>query len=414
MSEQTPPDTEPTPSPDVVEVPDAAAFGSLVHDAANTQHALWQRWLDHDQVGFAKPAKDRDLTDWRFTGDTMQLHERDLTATFAAGSRFDQIDKALGEVGQWLPIDVPGDMTIGEAVDHRVQGPMRAGFGGWCDLLLGAQFVDGLGKQITVGGRTVKNVAGLDITRLLVGAMGQFGGLTAVTVRTFAQPASIMQVRLDTAQPQVIDAMMPTLLTCDAQPGGVSIACSGQSCELIITWFGSASGMTHRLRSLETLIDQQADLHMASARTIQIDHLRQATDAQAMRQRAGQWMKLIVAPRQTGFWCQALRAGGTRAEPWHIVADPMHGIVHVFGFRQPESSDRLAEQLIHLQSQSPVTWQWIRRHPSRSGEPWSGVPLDQGVLGRIKSACDPHHVLNPGRLGLIVAGQPGRSMGGGA
>ena len=67
------------------------------------------------------------------------------------------------------------------ALEMNSTGPLRLGFGAWRDLLLGAQFYNGRGELITAGGRTVKNVAGYDLTKFMVGQRGVFGRLLTLT-----------------------------------------------------------------------------------------------------------------------------------------------------------------------------------------------------------------------------------------
>ena len=59
--------------------------------------------------------------------------------------------------------------ALGRLVEHNSSGPLRLGYGAWRDLLLGCQFHNGRGELITAGGRTVKNVAGYDLTKFMVG-----------------------------------------------------------------------------------------------------------------------------------------------------------------------------------------------------------------------------------------------------
>src|SRR5207344_1331571 len=102
-------------------------------------------------------------------------HVEDLSATFAADVTLGAAQAKLREHGQWLPIDGGNDETLGALVERNSTGPLRLGFGAWRDLLLGAQFTNGDGELITAGGRTVKNVAGYDLTKLMVGQRGVFG-----------------------------------------------------------------------------------------------------------------------------------------------------------------------------------------------------------------------------------------------
>lgn len=56
------------------------------------------------------------------------------------------------------------------------------------DLLLGLRFIDSRGRQVTAGGRVVKNVAGYDMTRLITGSAGTLGFISEATWRVSTIP----------------------------------------------------------------------------------------------------------------------------------------------------------------------------------------------------------------------------------
>jgi hypothetical protein len=120
------------------------------------------------------------------------LHTRDMTATFAADVTLGAAQEKLRRHNQWLPIDGDEDATLGHLIDTNSTGPLRLGYGAWRDLLLGVQFSNGQGELITAGGRTVKNVAGYDLTKFMVGAWGVFGKLTTITTRTYRRPTAAL------------------------------------------------------------------------------------------------------------------------------------------------------------------------------------------------------------------------------
>lgn len=141
----------------------------------------------------------------------IDCHVRDMTATFSADVSLGQAQAKLAEHGQWLPIDGDSSQTIGTLVSTDSTGPLRLGYGAWRDLLLGAQFVNGRNELITAGGRTVKNVAGYDLTKFMVGQRGIFGRLVTITTRTYRQPEGALLVR-HAPDPSMVGKLIPMSL----------------------------------------------------------------------------------------------------------------------------------------------------------------------------------------------------------
>ena len=138
---------------------------------------------------------------------------RDMTATFAADVTLDAAQARLAQHNQWLPIDGDPSAPLGQLVESNSTGPLRLGYGAWRDLLLGCQFTNGNGELITAGGRTVKNVAGYDLTKFMAGQHGVFGRVVTITVRTYRKPESAL---LATFAPDV--KRLSALLTTRARP----------------------------------------------------------------------------------------------------------------------------------------------------------------------------------------------------
>ena len=114
----------------------------------------------------------------------------DLTLTARAGTTLESIDRATEAHGQWLPLDPMGPRsgTLGATLATASYGPLAAAFGTPRNQVLGCELVTGAGDVVRAGGRVVKNVAGFDITRLMIGAWGTLGALTEVTLRVRARP----------------------------------------------------------------------------------------------------------------------------------------------------------------------------------------------------------------------------------
>jgi glycolate oxidase FAD binding subunit len=108
----------------------------------------------------------------------------DLTITVEAGVCLTELNRLVREQKQWLPLDPPGDdrMTVGAVAACASMGPLRFGFGGPRDYLLGLRLVHADGSESKSGGRVVKNVAGYDMNKLYAGS---FGTLAVITQATF-------------------------------------------------------------------------------------------------------------------------------------------------------------------------------------------------------------------------------------
>ena len=115
----------------------------------------------------------------------------DLTLTVRAGTTLAELDAITAPNNQWCPLLSWGDDTgtIGATFATATGGPCAATLGRPRDIALGVEFVDGTGAVIRGGGHVVKNVAGFDLTRLLVGSFGSLGAITEVSVRLRARPA---------------------------------------------------------------------------------------------------------------------------------------------------------------------------------------------------------------------------------
>jgi glycolate oxidase FAD binding subunit len=111
----------------------------------------------------------------------------DLTLSVDAGVPLRQLEQALAEKQQFLPLAVPcfETCTVGGAVASGIDSVLRQQYGTARDFLIGAEFVDGTGRICKSGGRVVKNVTGYDLHKLLIGSLGTLCVITRLNFRTF-------------------------------------------------------------------------------------------------------------------------------------------------------------------------------------------------------------------------------------
>lgn len=115
---------------------------------------------------------------------------RDMTITIGAGMSYVTLQTILREENQQLPVDVANEnSSLGELVAYDICGPRQFGYGSLRDYVIGVEAVDGTGRVFHAGGRVVKNVAGYDLCRLLVGSRNQLGTITQLTFKLKPLPA---------------------------------------------------------------------------------------------------------------------------------------------------------------------------------------------------------------------------------
>ncbi|HEX3707434.1 MAG TPA: FAD-binding oxidoreductase [Mycobacteriales bacterium] len=126
----------------------------------------------------------------------------DLVITVEAGALLAEVQRTVGQAGQWLALDPPErSATIGGVVSAAASGPRRLRYGTPRDLLIGITVVLADGTVAKSGGKVVKNVAGYDLGKLFTGAFGTLGVIAECTFRLHPKAAARRVVRTDTDDP---------------------------------------------------------------------------------------------------------------------------------------------------------------------------------------------------------------------
>jgi glycolate oxidase FAD binding subunit len=114
----------------------------------------------------------------------------DLTVGVGAGTTVAQLNALVGVDKLMFACDppFPESATIGGVVAAAAHGPMRHGYGAVRDFCIGIRFVTGDGRKAKAGGRVVKNVAGYDLMKLLIGSYGTLAVITSASFKLFPTP----------------------------------------------------------------------------------------------------------------------------------------------------------------------------------------------------------------------------------
>jgi glycolate oxidase FAD binding subunit len=112
----------------------------------------------------------------------------EMLCVVEAGARIHDLTDLLAEGGQEWPVDAPSDATVGGVIAADVAVPRQLRVGTLRDTVVEMEVVTGDGRRVRSGARTVKNVTGFDLHRLLTGSIGTLGVITQVALKVRPLP----------------------------------------------------------------------------------------------------------------------------------------------------------------------------------------------------------------------------------
>ncbi|MFN4261386.1 MAG: FAD-binding oxidoreductase [Gemmataceae bacterium] len=167
-----------------------AEVGELVRQAAAEGQALYPLG-GRTMLGLGLPPSQPGWgVDLRRLNGVIDYPARDMTITVQAGITLAALRDVLSREQQQLPIDVPqaDRATLGGVLATNTSGPRRYGYGTLRDYVIGISTINDEGHEVKAGGRVVKNVAGYDLCKLHIGALGTLGIITQVTLKVKPLP----------------------------------------------------------------------------------------------------------------------------------------------------------------------------------------------------------------------------------
>jgi glycolate oxidase FAD binding subunit len=197
------------------------------------------------------------IIDMRAISGICEYDPLELTFTARAGTPIAELNRMLAERGQFLPFDplfIARGATLGGTVAANASGPGRYHYGGVRDFLLGARFVSGDGRLNQSGGKVVKNAAGFDLPKLMVGSLGRLGVLVELSFKVFPLPEAYATLTSKLSSLEEALQAMRRLSSSRIDLDAIELEPSPDEHRLWVRIGGLADGLPARLERLGALI----------------------------------------------------------------------------------------------------------------------------------------------------------------
>jgi glycolate dehydrogenase FAD-binding subunit len=361
----------------------------------------------------------------------------DLTLSVEPGIPLQRLAGVLAGHGQFLPLAAPflDRATAGGTIASGVGSPLRQAYGTARDYLLGLEFVTGDGVRAKSGGLVVKNVAGFDLHKLMIGALGTLGIITKINFRTFPGPAAtrvftagcdaaggaldlrrrvaqspLRPLTMDILSPRAVE-MLASALAARIEPGPAPVdRLPKQQWAFLVTFAGTGAVIDRYTRELEQLAEiagcTSAAVHGDERNAASFGRLREFVPIALESSAATTILKLSVLPTRMKAMLDAVAGASEENDlPWAAVAGAL-GVIYAAllpGARDEhgrkcvaQASNRILAACAKLGGNATVPWcpsEW-----KDSLSIWGPDRPDFEPMRRLKTIFDPAGILSPGRF----------------
>lgn len=347
----------------------------------------------------------------------------DLTVSVEPGMKFGDFQHFVGRHGLWLPLDPPGGprASLGGILATNSTGPLRLQYGAPRDMVLGMKIATAEGKVIKTGGRVVKNVAGYDLAKLLVGSYGTLGVIVEASLKlytfpveraTFLLAAGTLEIARDLRRRILGSPLNPMrMVLLDAKAStlvrkGLPLAAEVNTPEMWVEAGGSPLVIERYVRELEELGRAAG----ATIRRLETEHAEivwaRIADFRAWLAEIYPGLALLKAVLPMASGEEFLSRAGQEAEKLKGLlasfAEVGVGVVHLClleGIRSPEFLVLLGRLRAAAEGLGGALI--LERCPSdlkAQVDVWGPPGDDFGVMQKLKAAWDPKGILAPGRF----------------
>jgi glycolate oxidase FAD binding subunit len=320
--------------------------------------------------------------------NTLREHTwQDMTCTVEAGCTWAAMQSGLAQHGQFVAVDPlwPDKATVGGIVATNDSGTLRQRYGGLRDLVIGMTIVLADGTIAHTGGKVVKNVAGYDLHKLMIGAFGTLGVVTSVNFRLHSIPRCAQSFTVSATSVEPVGRVMLAML--HAQLSTVAIQLRGGA---------DGFDLDIQLASLPEVLETQAGALGVLAQGEGIRLWAAADEAWNARQRqldADVVCKGTMLPSKIARFAERVRGLGGESVT-------QAGGIMIAGF--PVAA---AGQLMELRrelEEGGGSLMVLKQPEETRLDCWGTLPDSLPLMREIKRRFDPERILNPGRfLGQI-------------
>lgn len=317
----------------------------------------------------------------------------ELVVTVAAGTPLAELESLLAEHRQCLAFEPPHfshtttdatAATVGGMVAAGLAGPARASVGAVRDYVLGVQMVNGRGEWLTFGGQVMKNVAGYDVSRLMVGAMGTLGLLTQVSIKVM--PMTPAEATLCFELPQAV--ALEQLHRWAAQPLPLNASC----------WVCDAGRelLFVRLRGAQAAVESACRSVLADHSGIRIDNTQAQADWQLCRNQQLPFFSSPTSPDMALWRLSVAQTAPVLELPWPQLVEWHGGLRWLWA---PLDAAPALRRAARTHGGSATLFIAFPARPTSDGGRFD--LQDRGSLAiqrRLKERFDPQGIFNPGRL----------------
>ncbi|HUB97184.1 MAG TPA: FAD-linked oxidase C-terminal domain-containing protein, partial [Stellaceae bacterium] len=357
----------------------------------------------------------------------LRVSAEDLDCTVEAGVSRKALNQHLRDTGLFFPIDPGADATLGGMAATRASGTNAVRYGTMRENVLSLEVVLPSGEVIRTARRARKSAAGYDLTRLFVGSEGTLGVITQVTVRLHGVPEAVRAAVV--SFPSLEAAVETVVMTIQA---GIPMARIELLDEvqidavnryskldypvaptLLCEFHGSAAGVKEQVEFVEALAREQGGTGFAWAETTEArNRLWQARHdayfaALALRPGCGGWATDVCVPISGLVQCitetkREIEAAGLCAPiVGHVGDGNFHCCFILDSGNEAEFAaasrlnDRMVARAIALDG-TCTGEHGVGQGKIHHLDAEHGAAL--GVMRTLKSALDPHNIMNPGKI----------------